>query len=253
MANELLRANLNLYAVIQNLEDLVKYDEEMNTLAKSWRISIQFSVRRGPKAFVAFENGVCTVGRGKHPSPSVILYFASPAHLNKMFDGKANPIPLWGFTKLGFLSKDFAKLTDRLTYFLKPTDELLKDPKYLAINTRLTLNTAGFAVPEIAKLDEVGQHAAGALKQGTVAMRILPDGPGVYIDMRDGELTTKKGVPDKPTACMFMKDIPMANAFLNGKTDAFTAIASGDVSIRGLLPQLDAMSLILDRVPHYLS
>ena len=117
MANDLLRANLNLYAVLQNLEDLVAYDPEMNAFAKSWRLSIQFSVSGGPKAYVAFADGVCKVGRGKHPSPSVILYFTSPGHLNKMFDGKANPIPLWGFTKLGFRSSP----TDSLTSSSRPT------------------------------------------------------------------------------------------------------------------------------------
>ena len=64
----------------------------------------------------------------------------SEAHLNKMFDGNSNPIPLKGFTKLGFLDKEFSKVTDKLEYYLKPTPELLEDPNYLNINTNIYFN-----------------------------------------------------------------------------------------------------------------
>jgi hypothetical protein len=250
---ELLKANLNLYAVLTNLEDLVAHDPETHEKAKGWHISIQFVVHGGPKAYVAFDKGVCTVGRGLHHHPKVVLVFTSPAHLNKMFASTANPIPVWGFTKLGFLTKDFTALTKRLEYFLKPTDALLKDPGYLALNTRFTLNTAAFAVPEIVKLDPVGQAAAAHLHKGVVVMKVLPEGPGVYLALHQGRIEAHKGLYDRPTSAMLMKDQATANAFLNGKSDTFTAVASGEVSIKGQLPLLDALSLVLDRVPHYLS
>jgi putative sterol carrier protein len=50
-----------------------------------------------------------------------------------------------------------------------------------------------------------------------------------------------------------MKGMKVANDFLNGKMDTFTAIATGDVIIKGQTPMLDSMSLILDRIPMYLS
>jgi hypothetical protein len=136
---------------------------------------------------------------------------------------------------------------------LKPTDELLKNPDYLALNTRFTLNTAAFAVPELAALDPAARHAAAHMQDGTVVMKVLPDGPAAHIAIHDGRLTAKKGDPGQFHACMSMKDMATANAFLNDKIDAFTAIASGEVSIKGRIPLLDAMSLILDRVPKYLS
>jgi len=253
MSFDLIKANLNLYAVIQNLEDLVAHDREMADMARDWDLSIQFTVAGGPKAHIIFKDGNCIVGRGKCQSPSIILFFTSPAHLNRMFDGKGNPIPLRGFTKIGFLTKKFPKLTEKLEYYLKPTDELLKDKNYLEMNTRFTINTAAFAAREIALLDPVGKMAASHMMNGKIQFKIFPDGPGVYIDFSDRDITVTKGEAQKPMAVMNLMGMKTANDFLNGKKDAFTAIAGGDVVIKGQTSMLDSLSLILDLIPKYLS
>jgi len=253
MNPDLVKANLNLHAVLKNLEDIVEFDREIKELTSSWDVSIKFIVKGGPSAIVSFNNGKCSVDKGRSGKASIILWFLSPSHLNRMFDGAANPIPLKGFTKLGFLSKEFPKLTDRLAYYLKPTDELMKDKSYLEMNTRLTLNTAAFAVPEIAAGDPTGAKIASKIPDGTVTMRILPSFHAVSITFRGGSATAAKGDTEKPSAVMEMKSVTLANGFLNGKTDAFTAIASGDVIIKGLMPMLDNMSLLLDRIQHYIS
>ncbi len=156
MTDQRIRANLNLYAVLKNLEDLVAYDSEMGAFAKEWDISVQFVVHSGPKACIVFKNASCIVEQGTRDAPTVMLFFISPGHLNKMMDGKGTPIPLRGFSKLRFLTQEFSKLTDKLEYYLKPTDELLENPLYLELNTRMMLNTAAFSVPHIGDLDPVG-------------------------------------------------------------------------------------------------
>jgi len=253
MEHELIKARLNLYAVLKNLEDLVKYDSEMAELSRNWNLSIQFLVMGGPKAFIEFQNGACRVARGKHYAPSIKLFFLSPAHLNRMMDGNGNPIPLKGFTKISFLTGDFTTLTDKLEYYLRPTEDLLKEKAYLELNTRFTLNTAAFALREIGELDPVGKQVAAHIPDGAVLMKILPDGPAVNILFQDGQIEPGIGETSDPMACMFMKDVQMANDFLNAKIDAFTAIASGDVTIKGQIPMLDSLSLILDRIPMYLT
>ena len=253
MNHELVKASLNLHAVLQNLEDLVAYDPEVAALAQTWNASIQFSVMGGPAAYIEFKNGNCRVGRGGHAAPHVRLFFTSPAHLNRMMDGKGNPIPLKGFTRLGFLTKEFPKATDRLEYYLKPTDELLKDDQYLALNTRMTLNTAAFAVRELAMLDPIGRLNAAHIPDGSVLMKILPEGPAVHVNFSSAGIEVCKGDLDRPMAMLLFKDAVIANRFLNGKMDVFSAVAAGDVMIRGQTPMLDALGLILDRVPFYLS
>ncbi|MDA8403672.1 MAG: hypothetical protein M0Z56_05680 [Desulfobacteraceae bacterium] len=252
-AHSYVKACLNLHAVLKNLEDLVIFDPEAAAIVKEWDISIQFSVLAGPKAWISFKDGKCRVEAGEKTGPTVRLFFVGSAHLNKMMDGKGFPIPLKGFANLGFLSKDFAKVTERLEYFLKPTDALLAAPDYLAMNTRLSLNIAAYAIKEIGLNDDTGKLVAGRVPNGTVVMKILPEGPAVHIEFKDGDIIPGKGEVNHPQACMLMKDMAVANAFMNNKMDTFSAIATGEVEIRGQIPMLDALSLILDRIPVYLA
>ena len=253
MDTELIKAHLSLYAVLVNLEDLVALDRESSMLAKDWDISIQFTVGGGPSAHVIFKNGACTVGRGKCKGPGVILYFTSPAHMNRMFEGKGNPIPLRGFTKLGFLTKDFPKLTSRLEYYLKPTPELLRDPNYLALNTRFTLNTAAFAACELGRLDTIGRLNMSHIHDGALLFKVLPKGPAVTIDFAKGEGRPRKGETDKPMSALFFKNIRIANDMFTGKLDMFAAVAKGDLMLRGHISMIDSMGAVLDRIPLYLS
>jgi hypothetical protein len=252
MNRELIKARLNLHAVLVNLEDLVRYDAEMAGLTRDWDVSIQFSVLNGPSAHVRFKDGTCTVGKGRMKRPSVKLFFFSPAHMNRMFDGKAQPVLLKGFTRLGFLTKDFPKLTEKLGYYLKPTQELLKNKKYVEMNTRFTLTTAVFAVPVLGELDPVGRLNAEHIRDGILVVKILPDGPAAYLDIKHGSMETMKGSVDRPMAAMLFRDVKAASDLFNQKTDGFSAIASGGVVMRGHIDMIDAMTMILDRIPVYL-
>ena len=115
MSHDSIRARLNLYAVLPNLEDVVRDDPEMRALVGETRIIVRFLVAGGPTAWVRIADGACTVGRGAGPGadrleaaadpphpgaavgpggiPSVVLSFASASHLNKMFDGTGSPMP----------------------------------------------------------------------------------------------------------------------------------------------------------------
>lgn len=251
--HEFVKANLNLYAVLQNLEDLVEKDSDSAAFAKTWNQTIQFTVKGGPKAWVSFKNGRCRVGRGRADGATIRLFFLSAAHLNKMFDNKGAPIPLKGFTRLPFLATKFSKLTKRLEYFLKPTDTLLADPNYRALNTLFTLNTSVFAAAELSNHEDFSRASVAGLKKGEVLMKVLPEGPSARISFDNGAIAARKGDSKDATAFMYMRNVDVANAFLNQKTDAFSAIAKGDVAIWGQMPFLDALSRVLDRIPLYLT
>lgn len=251
MSYHLIKAGINLYAVLKNLEDLIALDSECNELIKDKNISIQFLVKNGPKAWVKFENRGCTVGQGILKGASVKLWFKSPEHLNKMFDGDGNPIPLKGFTKLGFLTKDFPKITDKLEYYLKPEEVKNPSEEYIAINTRFTLTVAAFALPEIAKYERKAKMTASHIPNGKIQMRVLPNDPAVFLTVKDGVISAEKGICKNPDSVMEMKDMQTANDFLNGKSNPFLAIACGDVIIKGITPMLDNLSLILDKVQNY--
>lgn len=250
---ERIKANLNLYAVLQNFEDLLQLDAETAGKARGWNISIQFSVKGGPEAHVAFSDGVCTHGRGRHPNPSIKLFFTSPKHLNAVFDGKATPIPTKGFTKLGFLSQGLKPLTDRLTYYLKPQNGRFEDEACLRTNTVLLLHTAVFAVAELALLEPASRHLAAQMGEGVLQVEVLPEGPYVQLTAEKGLLSAAKQKVDHPRARMTFRSLNVANDLLNGRLDNFRAVVQGDIVLKGYMPLLDNASLILGRVQRYLS
>lgn len=267
MSFEDVRARLNLFAVLPNLEDVVRDDAEMRALVADARITVQFSVANGPGTAVRFDRGTCTVGPvprrdeagGADASgaggsgPTVRLAFASAAHLNKMFDGKGQPIPIWGFNHLGFLTKQFTELTDRMAYYLTPTDELLEHPGYLAMNTLLTLNTAAFAVPVLLGHDPECAPLRHNLAHGTVVLKVLPDGPAVSLVCGASGVLPVKGELTHPTALVLLRDLQAANDFLNGRLDVYAAAVTGEVQIWGQIVMVDSLALVLDRVGKYLT
>ncbi|MEZ4565820.1 MAG: hypothetical protein R2860_02240 [Desulfobacterales bacterium] len=162
-----------------------------------------------------------------------------------MFDGQSTPIPLKGFTKISFLTKEFQAITDCLEYFLKPNETSAKAPDYMALNTRLMMHTAGRGIAVLCETDPMAK-TGGWHSDGTVVMKVLPEGPAISLDFRGGKAQMTLDEVPTPMACMLMKDGQIANNLLNQKLDPFAAIALGDSMIRGQTPMLDAMDLILD-------
>jgi hypothetical protein len=252
MIESLVKANIHLYAVMRNLPDLVANDPVAARTVARWRIGIQFVVWRGPAATLAFDDGTCVFERGRHGRPELVLGFISPGHFNRMMDGKGIPLPLRGFKHLGFMRHEFPRIADRLAFFLKPTEAKLADSRYQAVNTRLALATAVFAARELALFDPVCRQIAGRIRDGAVLLNILPDGPAAHLIFSAGDITAGLGDIQRPMARIDFRDLSVANDFLNARLDLFSAIAGGDVAIRGLTPMITNLTLIFDRIPGYL-
>ena len=251
MTDQLTKANINLYAVLRNLEDLCELDAEMKELIKGKNLSIQFSVKKGPKAFLSFKDNKCIFTRGKGKC-TIKLYFKSPEHFNAMIDGNANPIPTKGFTKIKFLTNEFVTLTNKLSYYLKPTEELLEDNSYMKINTILTSYAAFFALCEIGNTDKIGKLNASRIPNGVIGVSVLNGGPSIQISANNGHLDGKKGGLISPRSSMIFADIETANAVLNGNIDSYTCIATGRLQMKGFIPMLDNLNKLLGQVPSYL-
>lgn len=253
MKQDTLRARLNLNAVLRNLEELSGLDPETAAMIREWDISICFRVLRGISARLQFKDGRCTYEENAMEASDVVLFFLNHKHLNGMFDEKSPPIPLKGFKRLGFLKEEFAKLTKRLEYFLKPTSELLEDPEYVRVNTALTLSTAVHAATEIVRLDSIAGKVAKQTPAGLLQIQVLPEGPNVWIQFDGkGGAVGGRGKTGNPSATLTFRDCNIASALFNGKLDEFGAVAMGDVKLRGLVPVIDNTNLILDRIPVYL-
>ncbi len=248
-----IKARLNLNAVLRNLEELPQLDKTAADIISEWSVSVRFSIRGDMSARLSFDNGRCVYDSHSATPTDVLLYFWSPAHLNAMFENSANPIPLKGFTKLGFLKNEFPTITERLEYFLKADEERLAKPGYVEVNTALSLYTAAHAVCELIQLDPIAQLVGKQMPAGTLQFTVAPDGPYAHIVYDgNGGAQAFRGVADNPAASITFRDCATANQLFNGNLDGFGAIALCDLKLKGWIPLIENTNLILDRIPLYL-
>lgn len=252
MSEELTKAAVNLYAVLRNLEVLCRLDPESAAIIRGKTFSIRFSIRGGPAAYLHFKDGQCVMNDSPGTSP-IVLYFRSPGHFNQMINGLANPIPLWGFTRLGRLTGEFTALTKRLEYYLKPDDDKLADPFYYELNTRLLLHTAVNALACIGNYDALGRQIARRIPDGILAIRIEENGEEVFLLAEQGQLTALKLAPAAPVALMIFDTVRSANEVLSEKANLFELIVTEQLRIKGKLPMVQHMSDILAKVPAFVS
>lgn len=245
-------AYINLYAVLGALENLCELAPEAGEILTNKKpISIGFEVKNGPSATLTFYQGKCRMDQGC-AACDVKLPFSSPEKFNGLIDGTVTPIPSKGFTHIGFLLKDFTKLTDLLNKYMRPTDEDLKDPDFLKINTSLLLYVIGVAIAQVGNRDEIGKFSASHIVDGS-AMLSIKDGPAVEIICKDHHLLCLKKRPTKYRSVMQFDSYQTANDLFGGKVNALTCIGTGKVEMRGNVGMLDNINRILDRVALYLA
>ena len=244
-------AHINLFALLHSLSTLCKLDGEARRLIDGKTLSVTFRIRRGPCMTLAFRDGQCSalpqVGNG-----DIQLYFTSYRHFNTMVDGQANPIPLWGFTRIGFLTGPFEQLSQRLEYFLRPTDALLADPEYRYVNTRLLISVALNAAVQVANLDPDLAQIRKGLPQGDILFSV-ENGPSLGIAAAAGQLQAMPDLPARPRARMTFADLDAACDLLNGRRDSFSSIAAGRLQLNGYIPLLDTFDKFLFKVNQYLN
>jgi hypothetical protein len=243
-------ARVNVFALLRCLEELPAYDEEARNIADGRRETIQFSVGRVGKARLAIGGGALrflpSAGRC-----SILLWFPKAENLNAMFAGTGNPVPLKGFTKLGYLKGPFTRLTERLAHYLKTTPELLHDANYRKANAALSLCAAAYASVEVGNNDRFGKLNAARMADGELRIAAV-GGPELGLHVEAGHLRCTKGSSARPRARMEFADLESAGAMLRGEIDSYTAIGAGKLVLGGYVPLLDNLNKILGIVPRYL-
>lgn len=250
MIDPYVKARCALFGVLQNISYLMEHDEESKKIIGDKKIAIQFNVKNGPKGNLSFADGKAEMKEGKHKS-DILLYFTSPQHFNKMIDGKANPIPLKGFTQIKFLTGPFQNLTKRLEYYLKPTPENLKDAEFFKRNTEMTAYTAFFSLAEIANYDTNAASLAKYIPDGDILVEIK-NGPAITATAKKGKLIVSKGKTSQPRSVLGFDGIRTAHGILNNTLDSFTALGMGKMTMKGFIPMVENLNPILDKVEAYL-
>ncbi|MBM4396549.1 MAG: SCP2 sterol-binding domain-containing protein [Deltaproteobacteria bacterium] len=247
---ERVTANMHLYAVLPRVLDLARLDDAATGIARDMDVSIAFAVRGGPYVALDFKRG--SGGARRTGLADVVLFFPSCRHLNRMFGGeKATPIPLWGLHRFRDLQR-FTKLSDRLTQYLKPSDDDMADPCFRKRHVELSLLVGLAACREVADLDPRAQRVATALHDGTIQYSVGEEGPHVTAKVEHGTISVAPGrVPD-PTTTIALRDLDFAVALIRGEVDTFAASGLGDIRLSGDLALADKFNHLFDRVGLYL-
>lgn len=251
MQDQTAKAYINMNGVLKAMQYLCDLDAESKKFIQPLDISIQFSVKHGPEARLIFQDGKCVLKKGKGDAV-IKLAFSSPEHFNLMMDGKKNPMILKGLTRLAFLTKDFTFLTQRLEYYLKPTEDALTQPEYKKINTILTFYTAFNSMAEIGMHDPVGQKILQNDRKGLFIAEIEETGDRVMLKMDKGLMEAVEKEENMPVMRLGFATIDKTFDLLNGKSDFLSAIGFGHVKINGYMPLMQSVELLVPRIAVYL-
>jgi len=244
-------AYINMFAVLKDLEMLCELDKEAKALASPKApVSIGFNVGNGPQATLTFAEGKCTMTEGL--SGQIKLKLANPEAFNLMVDGKKNPTPYGGFTKLKFLMNDFTKLTDLLNKYLRAEEKALRDRAFYEKSTTMMFYLIANALSAIGNYDRLGKLSASKIPDGTIAMEIA-GGPCAEITIKNGHMTTANHKAANPRAYMVFGDFETARGLFDGTTESMSALAEGKLVMKGFIPMIENLNKVLDRVAVYLA
>ncbi len=245
-------AYINMYAILGAIENLCELDEQASNLVKTKKpVSIGLDVTGGPSATLTFKNGRCRMEQGIE-NCDVLLPFANCEKFNGMIDGTVTPIPLKGYTKLGFLLGKFMPLTDILTKYLRASEEDLQDEKFFEISTKLMFYVITVALSQIGNNDAIGTFSASLIPDGIIDVSIK-DCVGATIRVKNSHMVTIKQKPDAFRSQMMFADIKIARALFDGKVNAIASIGEGLIEMHGKIDMIDNVNRILDRVALYLA
>jgi len=208
-----------------------------------------------PPAFVACRPGgsprrlsVTASSGGERPAGhvSLTLRFLSPSACAKALSGAGGiPIPVPGGPGAGAALRWFRGAASRAA-------ALIADPSFpIAARARLMAVAAVRGLAAVGTADAWLAERLAHVPDGSVA--VVADGSfSLGLRKRGGLITASDASPERPDARLEFAGPEAALAVLSGKRQAVVALGAGEVSIRGLLPLVQGLFGVLDRLAHYL-
>lgn len=245
-------AYVQMYALLGAVPELIRQVPEARAIAARdpRPASISFLVHGGPTATLDFAGGQASMepnrGRG-----TIVLPFPSPGAFSKVIEGRAQPIPISGFHRIGFLLKVFAPLTEQLGSTLRPSQKALEDDDFRRTSTILTLYVACAAVAQVANHDRAGQVSIGNTPDGDISVEIGDD-VAYTLRVQNHQMTFLPTPSPAPRAGMRFADLDVAAGVLSGESSAMACVCAGTLAMRGMLSMVDNMSRLLERAGLYL-
>jgi len=258
MKDEKTLAYVNMYGLLGALEDLCREVPEAAKLAGLGMppkpVRVGFAIRRGPAFTLEFVDQACICREGGGPC-DIRLAFGSFERFNGLIDGTVTPLPRKGWTKIGFLTGNFTKLTKMLETYLRPAPGALEDPAFFRASTIILFYLIARALVQIGNQDEIGRFTASNLADGTVVLSIRGEEPPLQaaITIADHRLSFSRTPPGKHHGIMEFSSLPLARDLFDGRVSALGCVGQGLITLRGNLGMLDNLNRLLDRVAAYLA
>jgi hypothetical protein len=251
--NEMLQASIYLKAILPLMEDLVQYDQESAAAIQGRNLVLQFEVQGGPVAHLEIRDGKVRHRTGRHPRPDVRLAFKTPGLLNRLFAGEnVRPGIRKGFTRLGFLTRQFPILSQRLSYYLEGEGKDAQGPGADQFLVRLGLHAMLGGMATVASDDPSLADIAASTPSGTLLVQVLPDGPQGTFAKTTGNggtvfCTTWEEPVQHANAVMEFQSLGVARQVIDGQLSSMAAISTGKMHIRGYLPLTEKANIFLGR------
>jgi hypothetical protein len=253
-------AYINMYGLLGALEDLCRFSPEAGELAGGGKrplkpVTVGFVVKNGPAMTLCFSGGACSGRIGEGPC-DIRLPFRSCEKFNGLIDGTVTPLPSRGFTRIGFLTNNFVKLTKILEHYLRPAPEALEDADFFRASTIIMFFLIAQALVQAGNHDRIGSFSASNIPDGTVLLSVAGGGPSgplqAAITVKDHRLSLSRAIPEQYHAVMEFSSLSLARQLFDGKVNAVACIGQGLIALRGNIGMLDNVNRILDRVALYL-
>jgi hypothetical protein len=252
--NPAVLSRLFLSAVLPCLTDLVAQDVAARQIFGTQAATIGLKVLGGPKAYLAFDQGLIRWTDQSSTLPSVLLIFFSDAHLNAFFSGKKWAVPLlaWGGWRIGVL-KRFSKLAALLERVLNGEPEVLSTPEGRRLHTRLSLIAAGLGLQTLAGGDPAAISTLRGLPKGLAAFSIEGESDAtVWFEHGGSNKSGWSDPPRLPDVRIAFSDINIAYAAMRDEADTMAAVGGGGIKIDGLIPLADGLNFVMERMRVYL-
>lgn len=242
---------LHLKAVVPRIADLCRAKASATDGAKPF--TLRLSVLGGPSQGLFLDAGESRPASEDEPS-DVLLAFLSPSQLNSLFtnQGLAVPLPLKGFWRVSAL-RQFAAWAKELEKTLKPQPAALERQDDLELYVRLSLYIALAATAELAGHEPYSASKAGKLPDGLVEFSVAGTDIAAWILKKGGSFTSGTGkAPQTPDATLVLDSLETARKLVEDRLDTLAAVGLGEVRISGLIPLIDGLGLVMERVALYL-
>lgn len=225
-------------------------DPELVKRARKKPFILSLSAPHLPPAFIRSDGKSLTAfaGGARPPIgiPSITLRFASAfSCASALSGGGGSPLPLprgpGALAGLGFFRKASS---------LAP--KLLADSATPAPLKARLLAAALRGLPEVAVADPWLAERLAHVPDGTAAVE-APDAFAFGLEKKGTAIHFLDRIPEGPNARLAFRDPAAAVGVLSGSRPAVVALGAGEVAIRGLVPLVQGLFAVLDRMGDYLA